>query len=61
MVDKCNGIVGDFEQDLCVPSLFSVCFRDKIQYIVMEFSLLNYFRGQYSLLLQYGILEKLVT
>ena len=26
MVDKFNGMVGDFEQDLCVPSLFSVCF-----------------------------------
>ena len=34
----CNEMDNGYEQDLCMSSLFSVCFRDKVQYLDLEFS-----------------------
>ena len=67
---KCNGMGNGNEQDLCKPSLFFVCLGIRFNTSILfpnkrlrrdRVKLLNYSKGQYSLLLQYGILEKLVT
>ena len=54
----CNGM--DVEHDLCVPSLFSVFLGLRFSTSIWN-SPFNHFKVQYSLLLQYGILEELVT
>ena len=38
MVNTCNGIDNGNEQDLCMPSLFSIFMVDKVQYFDLEFS-----------------------